>query len=66
MRVSRRLRALLCGLMMHVGVIFGVPVRPEDIEALMQAMNQQKDGQTNPDRPHPGGPPVPDEDRRYP
>jgi hypothetical protein len=56
MRFNRRLRALLCGLMMHVGVIFGVPIRPQDVEELMEAMHQQKGGSTNPDRPDPGGP----------
>ena len=59
MRFNHRLRTLLCGLMMQVGVIFGVPIRPEDVEALMHAMNQQQGGPTNPDRPDPGGPPKP-------
>jgi len=57
MRFDRRLRALLCGLMMQVGVIFGVPIRPQDVEALMAAMHQQQAGPTNPDRPDPSGSP---------
>jgi hypothetical protein len=57
MRMNRRLRAMLCGLLMQAGVLFGVPVRPQDVEQLMHAMHQQKGGQMNPDSPEPGGPP---------
>ena len=60
MRFNRRLRALLCGLMMQAGVVFGIPIRPQDVEQLMHAMHQQKGGQTNPDDAEPGGPPAGD------
>lgn len=40
MRVRERLRAMLVCATLQIGVIWGVPMRPEQIQALMHAMSQ--------------------------
>ena len=42
MRVSARLRTILVCSMLQFAVLFGLPMRPEHIQELMQAMNQPK------------------------
>jgi hypothetical protein len=48
--MKHRLRTLLCGAVLEIGVLFGVPMRPEQIRELMQTMNQPKIAQTDPER----------------
>jgi hypothetical protein len=47
--VKRRLRTLFCCLALEVGVLLGVPMRPEEIRDLMQTLNMPKIAQTNPE-----------------
>ena len=47
--MKHKLRTLLLCLPLLVGSLIGVPMRPEDIEELMQSMNQQKIAYTIPD-----------------
>ena len=42
MPLKHRLRALLLCLPLLLGALGGMPMRPEEIEELMHAMNQQK------------------------
>jgi len=49
MSFKHKLRALLVCLPLLLGSFSGVPMRPEDIEELMQSMNQQKIVLTIPD-----------------
>ena len=42
MSFKRRLRTLLFCLTLLFGALGGMPMRPEEIEELMDAMNQQK------------------------
>lgn len=51
MKVSlkQRLRTLLCCVTLEVGTLIGVPMRPEQIQELMQTLNQPKIAQTTPD-----------------
>lgn len=67
MSVKQRLRTLVCCVTLEVGTLMGVPMRPEQIQDLMQTLNQPKIAQTTPDEsdngdgPDPGTPrePVP-------
>ena len=67
MSVKQRLRTLVCCVTLEVGTLLGVPMRPEQIQDLMQTLNQPQIAQTNPDEsdngdgPEPGTPrePVP-------
>jgi len=40
--IKRNLRALFLGLILGMGSLFGVPMRPEEIEDLMHSMNQTR------------------------
>jgi hypothetical protein len=40
--IKRNLRALFLGLILHMGSLFGMPMRPEEIEELTHAMNQDR------------------------
>jgi hypothetical protein len=48
--MKHRLRTLLCCAVLEIGVLFGVPMRPEQIRALMQTLNQSRIAQTDPER----------------
>lgn len=39
---KKRLRVLVACLTLEAGVLFGVPMRPEEIKELMHQMNQPK------------------------
>jgi len=52
--VKSRLRTVVCCLALQIGVITGVPMRPDEIEALMHTLAQPKLARTNPDRPDEG------------
>lgn len=49
MAVKGRLRTLLCCAVLELGALAGIPMRPEQIEKLMQTLNQPKVAQTDPD-----------------
>jgi hypothetical protein len=49
MSIARRLRTIACCAILEVGTLMGVPMRPEQIQDLMRAMNVPKLAQTNPD-----------------
>jgi hypothetical protein len=40
--IKRNLRALFLGLVLGMGSVMGMPMRPEEIEDLMHAMNQTR------------------------
>ena len=48
--MKRRLRTLLCCAVLEIGVLFGVPMRPEQIRELMQTLTKPKIAQTDPER----------------
>jgi hypothetical protein len=49
MSIVRRLRTIACCAILEIGTLMGVPMRPEQIQDLMRAMNAPKLAQTNPD-----------------
>jgi hypothetical protein len=55
--LKSRLRTLLCCTVLELGALTGVPMRPDEVKALMQTLAQPKLARTNPDRPDDGGPP---------
>ena len=52
MSITRRLRTVACCAILEIGTLMGVPMRPEQIQDLMRAMNVPKVAQTNPDESH--------------
>ena len=48
MSLKHRLRTLLCCAVLEAGVLFGVPMRPEQIRELMQMLNKPKIAQAGP------------------
>ena len=48
--LKRRLRTLFCCAVLEVGVLFGVPMRPEQIRELMQMLNKPKIAQAGPEQ----------------
>ncbi len=59
MSLKQRLRTILCCLTLEVGTLVGVPMRPEQIQDLMQTLNQPKVAQTIPDETDTGDGPAP-------
>lgn len=49
MSLTRRLRTVACCAILQIGTLMGVPMRPEQIQDLMRAMNVPKVAQTNPE-----------------
>jgi hypothetical protein len=58
-----RVRTLLCCVVLELGALTGVPMRPEEIRAMMNALAQPKLARTNPDRPDDGDLPPDPEDQ---
>ena len=54
MSIIRRLRTVACCAILEIGTLMGVPMRPEQIQDLMRAMNVPKVAQTNPDESNTG------------
>lgn len=50
MSVKQRLRTCLCCIALEMGVLTGVPMRPEQIQDLMHALNRPKVAQTDPEQ----------------
>ena len=71
MSTKHRLRTILCCALLEIGVLMGVPMRPEQVQELMRDMNAPKIVRTTPDRPDDGEPPndehdkMPDRRTRY-
>jgi hypothetical protein len=60
MKRNRNLRALFLGLVLGMGSLFGMPMRPEEIEELMHATNQTRVCQiVREEHDDAGEPPVP-------
>ena len=57
MSIVRRARTVVCCAILEIGTLMGVPMRPEQIQDLMSAMNVPKVARTNPDDTESGGPP---------
>ena len=57
MSIVRRLRTVVCCAILEIGTLVGVPMRPEQIQDLMSAMNVPKVARTNPDDTDLGDPP---------
>jgi hypothetical protein len=55
--LKRRLRTLLCCVALEFGALAGVPMRPEEIQNLMQTLNRPKVAHTNPEKPAEGDKP---------
>jgi len=59
--LKRRLRTVFCCAVLEVGVLVGVPMRPEQVRELMQMLNNPKIAQAGPvqgahgDAPDAGG-----------
>ena len=66
MSLRKRLRTVLCCFVLEVGALVGVPMRPDEIQELMNTLAQPKLARTNPDRPDDGDlpPKANDEDVR--
>ena len=63
MSLKRRLRTLACCGMLQVAAMFGMPMRPEQIQEFMQMLNESKLAHTLPSEDDSGGlPPDPEAD----
>ena len=49
MTAKQRLRSIFLCALLQVGVLFGMPMRPEQIRELMQSMHQPTIVRTNPE-----------------
>ena len=49
MPLKHRLRTLACCVVLQVATLIGVPMRPEQVQELMRALNQPKIARTTPD-----------------
>lgn len=49
MSLRRRLRTVLCCVVLEFGALTGVPMRPDEIQSLLQALNAPKIAQTDPE-----------------
>jgi hypothetical protein len=57
--VKRRLRTLACCSMLELGALFGMPMRPEQIQEFMQMLNESKVAHVLPSEDESGDPPEP-------
>jgi hypothetical protein len=48
--LKKKLRTLLCCVVLEVGALAGVPMRPDEIRELMDTLAKPKLARTNPDR----------------
>jgi len=55
--LNRRLRALACFGMLEIAALFGMPMRPEQIQELTQQMNESRAEDTLPADEQSGDPP---------
>ena len=64
MSLKSRLRTLLCCAVLQVGAFTGVPMRPDEIEALMHSLNVPKLAWVLPDKTDDGDGSPPDSGMR--
>ena len=57
MSLKRRLRTLACCGMLEIAALFGMPMRPEQIQEFMQMLNESKRALTLPSDDESGDPP---------
>ena len=50
MSFKHRLRTLLCCVVLEMGALIGVPMRPDKIQELMHLLNNPKIAQTDPEK----------------
>ena len=62
MSLKQRLRTVLCCVVLEMGTLAGIPMRPEQIQELMQSLNQPKVARTDPEEQADGD--APDTGRR--
>ena len=62
MSLRRRLRTLACCGMLEVGALFGMPMRPEQIQEFMQSLNEPTVAHVLPSEDESGDPPSDGED----
>ena len=58
MFLKRRLRTLACCGMLEIAALFGMPMRPEQIEEFMQMLGESKVAHTLPSEDDCGDPPA--------
>jgi hypothetical protein len=56
--LKRRLRTLACCGLLEVGALFGMPMRPEQIQEFMQMLDEAKGAHVLPPEDHAGDPPA--------
>ncbi|MBI4486268.1 MAG: hypothetical protein HY655_09680 [Acidobacteria bacterium] len=56
--IKKSLRTMLACFVLQIGVLAGVPMRPEQVKELMQLMNQPKLAQTDPSESDPSDDPI--------
>jgi hypothetical protein len=56
--LKRRLRTLACCGMLEIAALFGMPMRPEQIQEFMQMLNESKLAHTLPSEDEAGDPPA--------
>lgn len=59
MSLKRRLRTLACCGMLEIGALFGMPMRPEQVQEFMAALSEQKVAHPLPSEDESGDPPGP-------
>ena len=64
MSIRRRLRTVACCAILEIGTLMGIPMRPEQIQELMHAMNVPKVAETKPEHDDTGEPPDPSAEMR--
>ncbi len=55
MSLKRRLRTLACCGLLQIAALFGIPMRPEEVQEFMQSLNEQKVAHTLPEEKEKGG-----------
>jgi hypothetical protein len=56
--LRRRLRTVLCCSMLQIGAVFGMPMRPEEVQEFMQMLNESKLAHTLPSEDESSDPPA--------
>ena len=62
MSLKRRLRTLACCGMLEIAAMFGIPMRPEQVQEFMQMLNESKVAHVLPSEDESGEPPLEGED----
>ena len=54
MSLKRRLRTLACCGLLQIAALFGIPMRPKEVQEFMQSLNEQKVAHTLPEEKEKG------------